>query len=258
MGKIVSEQEKSSRYELLDIGRAVTLISMIVFHGSWDLVYIFGKNWMWYRSYMSYLWQQSICWTFIFLSGFCWSFGRNHYKRGTIVFLGGCVISIVTYLFMYEDRVIFGVLTFIGSAMILLQLLQTPLKKLNKYMGFAFSCLCFLFFKNVNERVLGFSGIVQLRLPGSLYKNMVTAYLGFPQPGFFSTDYFSLLPWFFLFLAGYYFYGIMKRNQWMKYLHCDHFKGLQWIGKHSLIIYMIHQPVIYGVFILLHQLKIWI
>ena len=57
------------RYAGLDTLRGVTLVSMMAYHACWDLVYIFGMDWDWYGSFGAYLWQQSICWTFILLSG---------------------------------------------------------------------------------------------------------------------------------------------------------------------------------------------
>ena len=54
----------------------------------------------------------------------------------------------------------------------------------------------FMLFGEVNGGWLGFEGALVAKVPRILYRNYFTAALGFPQPGFFSTDYFSLLPWF--------------------------------------------------------------
>ena len=58
-------QSKSVRFDGLDTLRGMTLLSMIAYHASWDLVYMFGVHWPWYRSFAAYVWQQSICWSFI-------------------------------------------------------------------------------------------------------------------------------------------------------------------------------------------------
>ena len=84
------------RYSFLDALRGFTLINMIAFHGMWNLVYLFGVRAPWYTGTPGYLWQQWICWTFITLSGFCWSFSRNHLKRGLTVFGGGLLVTAVT------------------------------------------------------------------------------------------------------------------------------------------------------------------
>ena len=75
------------RYHVLDEIRGLTLISMILYHASWDMVYLFGKNWIWFESTAGYVWQQSICISFILLSGFCWNFGRKKLKRVIILFI---------------------------------------------------------------------------------------------------------------------------------------------------------------------------
>ena len=65
-------RNKRTRFALLDTLRGMMLVSMILYHGCWNLVYLYGKDWQWYRySKGAYFWQKSICCTFIFLSGFC-------------------------------------------------------------------------------------------------------------------------------------------------------------------------------------------
>ena len=57
------------RIASLDALRGLTLVSMIAYHACWDLVYLVHADWDWYRGTGAYIWQQSICWTFILLSG---------------------------------------------------------------------------------------------------------------------------------------------------------------------------------------------
>ena len=102
------EMEKRKRYHLLDGIRGIVLVSMIAYHFSWNLVYLYGVKWAWYRSTGAYVWQQSICWTFILLSGFCWSMGKQPLKRGLLVFGGGLLVTAVTLAVMPYNRVVFG------------------------------------------------------------------------------------------------------------------------------------------------------
>ena len=108
------------RIASLDALRGLTLVSMIAYHACWDLVYLFHADWDWYRGTGAYIWQQSICWTFILLSGFCFSLGRRPLRRGLTVFGCGWVVTLVTVLFMPEEQIWFGVLTLIGSCMLLM------------------------------------------------------------------------------------------------------------------------------------------
>ncbi len=234
------------RYHALDAIRGITLISMILYHATWDLVYMFGQNWTWYDREPGYVWQQSICWVFILLSGFCWSFGRKKWKRGMLIFCGGVLITVVTLLLMPENRVVFGVLTLISSCMLLMIPLDKWLKKCNPYIGCCVSFLLFFLFRNVNDGYLGFEKWNILKISSSMYRNLFTTYLGFPEPGFFSTDYFSILPWLFLFVAGYFLYYVALRQNMLKIFEHNVSKPLQWIGRHSFEIYLVHQPVLYA------------
>lgn len=243
-------ESKKGRYELLDSIRGLVLISMIFYHACWDLVYLFGKNWSWYQGTGAYLWQQSICQTFILLSGFCWSLGKKPAKRGLVVFLAGAIVSMVTILFLPNDRVVFGVLTLIGSCMLLMIPLHNILKKLPSAIGLVICSLLFLMTKKINYGYVGLKNLCTFNLPAGLYKGMIMTFLGFPSTDFYSTDYFSLFPWFFLFLSGYFLYGVLSRAGGGKIFNRYFVWGIRpltFLGKHSLLIYMLHQPVIYGI-----------
>ncbi len=256
-------QPISPRYRSLDILRGVTLLSMILYHTLWDLVYLYGLNAPWYPAAPGYIWQQSICWTFILLSGFCWGMGKRPLRRGITVFLGGALVSAVTLVFMPEQKVVFGILTFLGTAMLLMIPLDRLTRRLPPAIGLFLSLLLFFLTRNVNRGTLGFEGLAFAPLPEALYRNHLTSFLGFPSPDFASTDYFSLLPWLFLFMAGHFLHRLVLPAM-QKYVSA-HPAGLSgplarlsrpfsWLGRHSLWVYLLHQPVIYGVCTLLFAL----
>ena len=122
------QRQKAGRLAGLDTIRGITLLSMMLYHTCWDLVFLFGKKIPGYSGLGGYVWQQSICWVFILLSGFCVQLGHHTLRRGAQVFGAGALVTAVTLLFMPEDRVIFGVLTLLGSAMLLTGLLEKPLR----------------------------------------------------------------------------------------------------------------------------------
>ena len=239
------------RLHLLDALRGFTLLNMIAFHGLWNLVYLFGVHAPWYTGTPGYLWQQWICWTFLLLSGFCWSFSRNHLKRGLMVFGGGLVVTAVTCIAMPESRIVFGVLTCIGSCMLLMIPLEKLAGRIPAPIGLALSFGLFVLLRNVSSGSLGFEGWVICPLPASLYRNLLTAYLGFPPRSFFSTDYFPLLPWFFLFVTGYFLHrALNERELNEKLFGKGQIPVLNWLGRHSLIVYLLHQPILYGLCLL--------
>lgn len=239
------------RYELLDTLRGLTMLSMIAYHGVWDLVYLFGADWGWYSGTGAYIWQQSICWTFILLSGFCWGMGRNPLRRGLTVFCGGLAVTVVTLIFMPDSRIIFGILTFMGSAMLLMIPLDKLLCKVPPWVGLAAAALLFAVTKKINSGQVGL-GSWQIQLPGRLYEGYFATYLGFADPGFYSSDYFSLLPWLFLFITGYFLWRLCSpHKEKMFRLLGKGIRPLNFIGRHALVIYMLHQPVVYAVLYLI-------
>lgn len=230
----------------IDNVRALALISMILYHGVWDLVYLFGMDWGWYEGTPAHIWQQSICWTFILLSGFCWSFSKNPLKQGILVNLCGFLVTFVTILFDYDSRVIFGVLNLIGTSALLLILFRPVFEKLPAVCGAVGMFLMFMLTYRINYRSIGIFSIELWELPMQLYRNLFTAFWGFPKASFYSTDYFSILPWSFLYFTGYFLHRMWKSLN----LPCPSFFNrklavLTWVGKNSLFIYLLHQPVIF-------------
>ena len=237
---------QKKRYHLLDNIRGLTLLGMIAYHGTWDLVYLYGVDWKWYEGTGAYIWQQSICWTFILLSGFCWSLGKNPIKRGLFVFGGGVLVTLVTLIFMWDSRIVFGILTFLGSCMLLMIPMDKWLKKLRPEWGLFFSVILFVLTRNCNRGYLGFEKWNLFALPTRLYRGMIATYFGFLDPDFYSTDYFSIIRWIFLFLCGYFIYHIFKKKKWMERVSdVKKLPLVNFLGRHSLVIYLVHQPVIY-------------
>ena len=235
----------ANRYALLDELRGLDLISMMCYHGLWDVVFLFGVQLPWYTGMSGHLWQQSICWVFILLSGFCLPMGHHPYKRGALVFGAGALVTAVTVLFMPEDVVLFGVLTLLGSAMVITALLEKALRKIPPAVGAVVSAALFGLTYHAQLGYLGF-GDGWVQLPRFLYQNLFTAYLGFYPEGFFSTDYFPLVPWLFLFWVGFFLYHLIGRER-MEPLRRSICPALGWLGRHSLVVYLLHQPVLYGV-----------
>ena len=244
-GHTTRQKAPAGRYALLDELRGLDLISMMLFHICWDLVFLFDVNMRWYAGTPGRLWQQTICWVFILLSGFCAPFGRHMLRRGTVVFSAGAVVTLATLVFMPEGRVIFGVLTFLGTAMLLTGVLEPLLKKVMPAVGLAVSAVLFAVCYPVGLGWVGLGGW-KLMLPQSLYANYFTAFFGFYPDWFYSADYFGLLPWLFLFWVGYYLHKAVGRRR-MEPLRRSVCPALGWMGRHSLLLYLLHQPVIYAV-----------
>lgn len=243
--------DTSGRYALLDELRGLDLVSMMLYHGCWDLVNLFGIQADWYYGLPGHLWQQSICWVFILLSGFCEHTKDNsvlrHKKQRDCRDKRPCP----KHLCAPAQGMMPQLLTLLGSAMLLTGLLEKPLRHIPPAAGFAISAVLFALTRNVSAGYLGF-GSLRLWLPQTLYANCVTAYFGFYPWWFYSTDYFALLPWLFLFWAGYFLYDVVGRQR-MEPLRRSVCPPLGWLGRHSLLLYLLHQPVIYGVLLVVFR-----
>ena len=240
---------KKERYYLLDSLRGITLISMLVYHFCVDLQ-VFGLI-DWLYTPPAVVWQKSICITFIFLSGFCFQMGKHKIKRGIIILSCGVVLSLFTYIFMRNIFISFGILSFIGIAVLItvpLNLIFKRLKSNHWVEFFVFIALFVLVFNIWNGKVL--FGLVNV--PTILYRNVITAYLGFPPVDFFSSDYFPIFPWMFLYIAGYFAYNIFKRYNLLRFFLKPRIKPLEFIGRHTLWFYIAHQPILYGIAFLIN------
>jgi uncharacterized membrane protein len=242
---------ENNRLHLLDTIRGITVISMVFYHALWNLVYMHGVKISWFLGDLGAFWQQSICCTFIFLSDFCRGLGSKHLKRGLLVFGGGLIVTAATFVIMPNYPIIFGILTFLGTAMLILIPFEKILLKIPHAVGAAVFFVLFLLFKNCNLGFLGFGELNLIKLPDFLYSNYLTAFLGFPKATFVSSDYFSLFPWLFLFICGFYFCQIFKSNDLLKHLKSKPVFLLGFIGKNSFVIYLAHQPILYLVFSLI-------
>jgi len=254
---------KTERLHSIDTIRGITMLSMILYHFCWDLKYINGFDMPWYGTSSTFLWQQSICWMFILISGFCLHFSRNGLKNGVIVFLCGVVVSCATMIVIPEAPVHFGVLTLLGSSMILVSLVKmfVNLKDTDGQWYVLLCAVLFVLTRHINAGIIGIGPFYML-LPKSLYSGggadgmgmSFLTYLGFMQNGFYSSDYFSLMPWFFLFLTGYFLYFSAR-----SYLDKPVFKikmpFFTWFGRHSLIVYMLHQVVLYVISMVIWQIQ---
>lgn len=279
---IAAPQDAGGRLQTLDLLRGLTLISMIIYHGMWDFLYLSESGASmtalrtWYEG-GGHLWQQSICRTFILLSGFCVPFSRHIFRRGLQISAGGAAVSAVTVIALYEDRVLFGVLTFLGAAMLVTGGLKWIRDKIyknefmdgtaaskegsakGKYLPAAGLAVCLFFFhvtRWINLGYLRLGSRILLNLPVGLYSSgsgrlpgYILTGLGFTMKGFFSTDYFSFLPWIFLFWGGFFLNRALSAQG-----HGKAFAGpvfhlqvpvLNLIGRHSLPVYLIHQPILY-------------
>ena len=223
----------------LDVIRGICLLFMLYGHFYYDYTSLFalgpiddGGIFDWAVKHIGP--------TFIILSGICANLGKHHIKRGLTVLACGMVVSLVTvgmYHFGFAGKgiiIYFGVLHCIGCCMLLWSVFRRLPWWVLLPVGFAV-----VFMK---ELVYGVYSDTMLLLP-----------LGIFPRYFASSDYFPLLPCLGYFLIG---GGLSKwlyqnKKSLLPQPRVFPFNALGFLGRHSLLIYIVHQPVIAGcVFIL--------
>lgn len=243
---------EQKRYYLIDAIRGLCILGMILYHTLFDVVMMFGldynSQWM---QIVNIIRDFGAC-CFIFLSGMCFHFGRHHLKRSLMIFAGGLLVTAVTYFVMPETPVIFGILTFMGTAGLLMIPLSKLLEKIPPTAGLILSFAAFLILFSVNYGYIGYYSFIIKVMPSVLYKNIFTAFLGFPYEGFSSSDYYSLLPWIFMYFCGFFAWKLFRKSEKIINLCSFRVPFLEKTGKCSLWIYLAHQPVVMGIVVLVY------
>lgn len=239
------------RYRLIDSLRGFALLHMVAFHFCYDVFVIYEGQYGWPRLPGVVVWERFICMSFILVSGMSLRFSRHPYRRALIINACGLLITAVTAIAVPDEAIWFGVLNGIGCCMLITQALRRWLETCNPFAGAAVSFLLFAFFYGLPSRTLGFFGLELVRLPDALYSFRPLAILGLPDAGFVSSDYFPVLPWLFWFVCGFFVWRIVMRLRAERFF-VRGLPGLNFLGKYSLYIYMIHQPLLMGVCFLIN------
>lgn len=237
----------------LDSFRGITIISMVIYHLFYDLVYIFGYDIEFYKNPKIKFWQISIAVSFFLISGISASLSKKPkiIKRGLILTLLGALISIVTILVIPEEKIIFGVLNGIGASMLFVGIFKKYLDKLKDLKWAIIFFLLFIVTYHINR---GYLNLIFVKMDLAKYfYDLNLIILGFPKKDFFSSDYFPILPWILIYLSGYFcgrrfksknFYGLYGKEN-----------ILSIIGRKSLLIYLSHQVIIYGILEFIDKMK---
>lgn len=219
------------RFDVLDGWRALAVALMLVYHFLYDLA-LFGVI-SWERLFSTPLnvMQKFICCSFILLAGASARFSRDNLRRGIVVLAAGIAVELGA---LAGGQIIrFGILQFMGVSMALYHFLGKYLQKLRPAVLTGASAVLFAL-------TAWWTSAATVSV-GWLYP------LGLMAPGFHSADYFPLLPWFFLFLIGTVLGGWCLDHRDSRLLAASLPRALTWPGRHSLVIYLLHQPALYGV-----------
>jgi len=220
------------RYWEIDFLRGIGIVLMLISNFITDLQFFLGyPNNVFWRIFA--LFTASI---FVFTSGasFYVSYTRKRSFRKIIrrfvrLMFVGDIITLVTYVLFKRGTIYFGILHFLATAWII----AIPFY----YMRFTylFAVLFILLYPFIDSIHVN---------------NLLLLPIGITPQNFYTFDYFPIFPWFGIFLMGFEFgKSVMKGNG--NYRSCILCWILCWLGRNSLKIYLLHQPIFVSVLLLL-------
>ena len=230
-----------SRIIFFDTLRGFTIVSMVLFHACYDAAYLYGYSLPWFTgSPIQDIWRASISWTFLLLAGWMTHFSRSNARRGVIYGVAALAVFLATSIVSVDTAISFGILFCMAASTLIYAAIQ-PLLSRCKYPLILAVIALILFF-------------ITYSLPHARSEVEGLAWLGFPSMSFSSGDYYPLMPYTFIYLAGaclsqaFHAGKTISYPSWMKR---DHLPVLTFLGRKSLFIYLVHQPLLLLVFSLI-------
>ena len=237
------------RFWEIDFLRGFAIILMVFFHIIYDLNFFSITNFRIYSGIILYIARLSAS-IFVVLAGISLSISYSKsknwlktndiilkfIKRGLKILFLGVIISVITWFYIPRGFVVFGILHFIGASIIL--------------------SLIFIRYRVINIIFGLFFIIVGFYLKSLTFDFNILIPLGFIPNNFWTIDYFPLFPWFGIFLIGISIGNIIYPDFKRKYEIKDLSKKLLvksfcFLGRNSLLIYFLHQPIIIGIITIL-------
>jgi len=226
-----------ARIAEIDCFRGIALLLMILFHIVFDLAYFYNWSIDYLNGFWYYLGKASAI-LFMLVSGISNTLSHNPIRRGLTVFGAGMLITVVTYYYIPAMYIRFGILHLLGFGM-----LAAPwLTKLSALL-LILSGTTLLVMSNWTANLMATNSWL---LP-----------LGITPTGFASLDYYPLFPWLGVVLYGLaigkLLYGHKRPCLFPSATTSLPARILIWMGRQSLLIYLVHQPIILALLLLLLQ-----
>ncbi|TYC55736.1 DUF1624 domain-containing protein [Rhodobacterales bacterium] len=229
----------ATRLAVLDLFRGLAVVAMAAYHLSWDLSWFAFVSWPVSQGSGWRTFAMLIAGSFLFVSGISLDLAhrdrirwRSFFVRLAKIVLAAAAVSIVTYFTFGDNFVRFGVLHAIAAS----SLIALPFTRLP-------------FWASILAAAFIFS--MPTWAASGAFDGQFLLWTGLGTPAVGSVDYVPLVPWAGVALAGlaisraFRIFGVWEK------LSAFRFNGLigqstRFLGRHSLPIYLLHQPVLYG------------
>lgn len=219
----------------IDFLRGIALLLMVYFHIIFDMRDIYGYNVV-YDSGWNMIAGKASAILFMLISGVSCSLSRSNIKRGFKVLAAAMVITAATHIFDSRLGIKFGILHLLAAGMLLSPLLM----KLDKYLLI----------------LVGASIIAAGRLISEINADHDWFFIfGIHSNSFISSDYYPLVPWLGIFILGISAGMFLYKNKKSLFKFSVGQNPVSMAGRHTLPVYMIHQPLILAALELVKILK---
>ena len=237
---------EKKRIHFIDEVRGFAVMCMVFYHAMFTMGFMFGlpaaQSMFWFFSHIS----PAFAFAFIMMCGMSSTLSRSNFRRSLPILAAAAVVTFVSFFMTPDAPIIFGILHLLGVCVLGYSLTEKLFEKIPPALGVSVAFLLFLLTYNVMNGYLGFEGLFKIDLPPVLYKSSTFSFLGFLSAGTSYSDYFPLLPWLFAFLTGV-FTGKLLKGRYPKFMYKERVPFFTLLGTNAFIIYVIHQPIIYGV-----------
>ena len=242
------ENFSKRRLVFLDELRGFAIVCMVAYHFVFDLVSAKIVFLPFFDSGPMNAVRDVFAGLFIFISGISCLLSRDNLRRGAFCMGAALLVTGVTALYAPDMPVRFGILHLLGVSMILYGLLDPVLARIKPVWGFLLCAALFLLTLGVKRGVVGIPVLLEVPVPQIFYQTELFLPFGVLPKGFVSADYFPLFPWVFCFLSGCFFARWFRHRGIPLWLYDTHIGFLAQIGRYTLWIYLLHQPVFFLLF----------
>lgn len=242
--------EKRNRVAFLDEFRGFCVLCMIFYH-SFIFMYeqygiAFGYDaFSFFRPV-----QPFFSCAFMWVCGICCRLSRSNVKRGLKLIVLALALNFVSIVVLpnlgfVDTEIYFGILNFLSICILLFALLEKPIEKIPTPVG-ALLCLLLLWlFRDWESGVISLWGDLSVSLPSSVFEQKWLFPFGIQYPGFFSADYFPLLPYGFVFFWGAFMGAYVREGKVPNFAYKRRVPFLDWLGTHALLVYIVHLPIVF-------------
>ena len=233
------DKAKKERIDIIDALRGFAVVLMVCHHFLYDMVeFLDAPDWLFSNRVFDIL-QPFFAGVFIVLCGVSSNFSRSNIRRGIITL---CFALGVTGVTVFLDMpIIFGILHLLSFCMLFYGILQKLIEKIPGIPFFVISVLLAII-----------SAYCVNNIP---VKSDNLWIFGWESSSFLSYDYFPLFPWLFVFLAGTVIGRYIADRKLPGKFYTVKVPVLSTIGRHALIVYIVHQPVLYLITLLIGSMK---